>query len=668
MCIPCSMIIMLANPALTRAQGDSMVIRDLGTSTISSEPIDSAGATSTLLDTRADQNPKAATVLTVTDLLWTMPGFTETMSFQAPLVLRGLAGNRLLVLRDGMRQDNSYASGYMLHTTPMGSLEGIKVGKGLGSVRYGSGAMAGTIELQSASPPTDQKLHGTYKAQYASNAQEFGSQGNWAYGTPQAGVRANLQVRNASAYHYSGDSLARNSDFQDRDADWTAVWNPGSNQQLRYTGSWHQGGPWGKPQGFTGTRYLIARTPVEDLYRHTGEYRYWQGGVLQEVPVSVTYGYEKRTHDFLYLDAGSLENSYRETVYYRFATMGVRTEPLWQVAPRWQIRTGAEAFRSVIHSPLYVTDYYEGLSFRNRQQQGARSLSGAAYGESDWQWSSGYTARAGIRIDRTQLYEGSFYDTSRTAPGQVTFAAGSGLLALGKKWGSRHRTTFQLARTYRVPQPGEMFGQTMSGNGVVVGNPSLQPEKGYAADLSWTWQSSWGHYEATPFFWIVDDMIGKEIRAGKGIVYEYRNVGRVRLWGGETTFRSQAWQLPLHSQWNFHVGSALVQGADISASSPFAKGSSWDERPPWRMLYGLQWSERGKRVARWSMAAEVDHYPGPAYARLDIRTRLDFQDLHRVWPRIDIAVQNATDTRYTPFNSLVPAKGRDYRCAFTWQL
>ncbi|HSQ41220.1 MAG TPA: TonB-dependent receptor plug domain-containing protein, partial [Fibrobacteraceae bacterium] len=203
-------------------------------------------------------------------------GFTETMYYQAPLLLRGLSGNRILVSRDGLRQENSYPAGYMIHSENVGALGVVHLEKGMGSVRYGSGAIAGTIDLGSVQFVPEARLESRLSAGYGTNAKDKNLSDRFLWTRENLGLQLYVRGRWAENYHYAQGEVAENTDLQEKDGAWDLEWRLDDHQKIRYDGSVHRGGPFGKPRGFTGTWYLIARTPSEDIDRHVLSYE-WLG-------------------------------------------------------------------------------------------------------------------------------------------------------------------------------------------------------------------------------------------------------------------------------------------------------------------------------------------------------------------------------------------------------
>jgi len=648
------------------AQDDSSRIIPLGTMDVPASPNLEKVRASPGQSLDLEDGVRAATAQGVSEILNETLGFAETMTFQAPLVLRGVSGNRLLILRNGERMGSSYTQGTMVHTVNANELGSIHVEKGLSSVRYGSGAIAGTIDLSTRPFASTTGLHSQFSLGYTTNAHEALAASKAEWTTPQFSLRLFAQGRQAENYRYGGGEQAVNSDFNDNDYSLDAQWQPTLTQSWTYRGSWHRGGPWGKPEGFSGTRYLIVRTPQEDLERHSVQYLYLGRNLLRELPILASYTQERRTHDFVYLDAGSLEKSFQETTFFNYKTLGLRSDPLLRITPQWEIRTGAESFYSVLSSPLDVVDYYEGIQYRNRLRQDASYLSAATFLENEWQFSQNATLRLGARYDRTQLDEGEVHDTSRNEALQSSFGSTSGLVALHAQAGA-HQMGVTLARSYRTPAPAEMFGQSITGNGLVFGNPQLSAETGINADAFWNTQGSWGQTQFSPFLWFLHNLISKELQSGKGISYQYLNTGRARIWGGEAQWTSPTRTLPF-SHGSLAVGAAYVNARSTSDEpSIWGSGTPLEDTAPLRLQTIFRLNNRSHQ--RWSnqFYALWDYYPALGHHKLDLSVSLR----NSVWagkPRLDLAMVNVLDRRYTPLLSLLPAKGRDIRTTLTLQI
>lgn len=135
---------------------------------------------------REDIQRKA--VNTIGDIFRTLPG-TSTVNegaFQVRPRIRGLDSNRVLILIDGERLNNSRTSTGQSGVEPglveTSQIESVEVVRGSGSVLYGTDALAGTVNIISRdTPPRREKgfrLGGVLDTFYSSN--ENGYRGNLA--------------------------------------------------------------------------------------------------------------------------------------------------------------------------------------------------------------------------------------------------------------------------------------------------------------------------------------------------------------------------------------------------------------------------------------------------------------------------------------------------------
>ena len=92
--------------------------------------------------------------------------------------VRGLTGNQVLMLVDGIRLNNStfrYGPNQYLNTIDPYSIDRIEVAKGTGSVQYGSDAMGGVIQVFTKEPAFSvdgSRWNGSLTGKLASRAME----------------------------------------------------------------------------------------------------------------------------------------------------------------------------------------------------------------------------------------------------------------------------------------------------------------------------------------------------------------------------------------------------------------------------------------------------------------------------------------------------------------
>lgn len=131
---------------------------------------------------------------TVGDLFRGLPGTSTTNegAFQVRPRIRGLESNRVLILVDGERLNNSRTSaqsGIEPGLVETSQIESVEVIRGSGSVLYGTDALAGTINIITRdTPPRREKGF------------RFGGLLNTFYSTNESGRRGNLEFNGSSKF------------------------------------------------------------------------------------------------------------------------------------------------------------------------------------------------------------------------------------------------------------------------------------------------------------------------------------------------------------------------------------------------------------------------------------------------------------------------------------
>jgi len=100
----------------------------------------------------------------------------QTGSQAGKPVLRGLSGNRIRVLKDGIAQEYYQFGVRHFPTTSSNEAERIEVVRGPSSIQYGSDALGGAINVLTKDPPTADvdasRVGGTFRSQYYTNNDE----------------------------------------------------------------------------------------------------------------------------------------------------------------------------------------------------------------------------------------------------------------------------------------------------------------------------------------------------------------------------------------------------------------------------------------------------------------------------------------------------------------
>jgi outer membrane receptor protein involved in Fe transport len=614
----------------------------------------------------------------VGEMLGSKSGFTQRSGYQTPLILRGLSGKRLLVLRNGNRRFSSYPSGFMSQTINVYDLDKIEVEKGAASVCYGTGAIAGVVNLIDKSPFEQHGWNGKLVTGYATNNSEKSvlASGSWSNG--KLAVKTNLRYRDANAFHYPDGTEAENSFYADKDLFITTGYQPNNRQTFSLSADLHRGGPWGKPRGFNGTKYMLATANREDNNNYSFNYTFSGKGILKKLAVTSYYSDELRELERRYFAAAGMILSFQETTYYSDHYYGGKVLADFQFTPKLQLRAGTEGYGFHLSSPTESVDYIEGLSFKNRVAINARSFNTGLFAETNYHLSAKLKLTAGLRGDINTIYQGEVHDLAQTGENKTNVSALSGNLAMRNESFHSASIKLNLSRSFRMPDAGELFTDSYTSRGILFGNDKLSPEYSYGLDGSLTLNKRWIEAELSPFIWLIDDMITlEEVKGQPGTNFQYINIGQARLWGGEAILTIPLSNLILkNDRLNTSVAVAYVNGTDVSTSNGFLKtGEPLDFIPPFNLKSEVNYSfsKGGSFTGNFLLATTWytqqkrlpnDGYVTPAYLLFDVSMGATFQKLPTK-PALRLVVNNVLNANYYSFQSYLPSEGQSIRVFLT---
>lgn len=609
----------------------------------------------------------------VSEVLQSKSGFTNRSGYQAPLTLRGMSGKQLLVLRNGIRRFSSYPSGYMSHTINVYDLERIEVEKGAASVAYGAGAMAGIINLIDKSPFKQNGLNAKLTTGYGTVNSEKNLLACAGWSNGRVAVKTGLRYRTAGSFKYPNGTIAENSFYTDKDALVTLGYKLSEQQTLVFNADFHQGGPWGKPVGFNGSQYIRVQTQNERSDNYNLEYSYAAGTIIRNITFNIFYSTESREFIKNYYTAAGYRLSYKESTRFSDYYYGSRLLGKISVSPKYYINAGGEVYHFHISTPTDAVDYINGLSFQNRVSQNAQSRIAGIFAENNFIVSEKIKLVAGIRYDFASVFEGEVHDITKP-DGAVSekHAVGANVAAL-YKIGANTQLRINIARSFRMPEPNELYADSYTSNGILFANPALKPEYSNSFDIDFSQSFPLLKIEFSPFLWLMNNMISRTEQKGlPGTNYQYANIGKSRVWGSELTLN-----VPINDPFfntdhlNIAVGFAYLNGTDVSETDYFGKGEPLNYVPPFNMksdvTYSFQllkwldcnWSLRSIYYAEQSRLGS-DNFATPFYLLLGTSLGVNFPKL-KTKPAINISINNLLNSEYYSYYSYLPSEGRDCR-------
>lgn len=615
----------------------------------------------------------------VSEVLQTKAGFTNKSGYQTPLSLRGLSGKRLLVLRNGVRRFSSYPAGYMSHTINVYDLERIEVEKGAASVIYGAGAMAGIINLVDKSPFKQDGLNAKLTTGYGSVNHEKNSLvcGGWSNG--KMAVKSGFRYRDAKNFKYPDGLLAENSFYTDKDLFVTAGYKLSDRQDLIFTSDFHDGGPWGKPVGFNGTNYMRVQTKKEKSNNYVLKYHHTTAGIIRDFEMNLFYSKESREMIKNYYTAAGYRLSYVETTRFSDYYYGANINTVVKVFGNYQIKAGAEAYSFHISTPIDVVDYIEEISFTNRVSHNAHNQNFGVYAENNIRLTPKVKAVAGIRYNKAVINQGDVHSSEQSEGLEQQKEALSGNVAILYRIKKNSTLKFNLACSFRMPETTELFTDSYTSNGIIYGNSGLKPEYCNSIDLSYRFSNKYFEFEASPFLWLMNNMITKEEISGlPGTNFTYVNIGKTRLWGGEINGKLMFDKvLANNDNLSIQCGISYLNGTDVSESADYwSNGIPLNYVPPFNVKGDINYSCMFTKNVKCSFKIRTTYYSEqsrlgnnpyatPAYLLLGCNWGVSLPNLISK-PSLNVAVNNLTNTEYQCYQSYLPSEGRDVRVFLTF--
>lgn len=384
-------------------------------------------------DTTVQQALQRVTGVTVNEMV---PGISSYVKLNGD--------DRVLILVDGQSLANAQGSGYGRGSVDLASLPGIgaidhiEVTKGSGSVRYGSGAVGGVINIVTKKGDRRESSLDAYTGSWGMHGYTLTDSGR--AGATSWLVSGSLEQREYYAFphgantdHSRGDIAKKSLSLRlDQDlTDQTSLTVKAYHQDYHGHGSTYKADPAGW--------YLTANKPIDRL---VNDY-------------SVTYHFKKQT-----AQPGFLRyfNDYQRTYWsnhYFTRTQGLEWQDNWQLGSHQHVTAGAEWTEDM------GTNYEAHYIDKKRHNQAFYAEDALTFGK--------FTVTPGLRWDNSSTY--GVHQTPR--------------LAMNYKANKDFNVYTSWGRVFSPPRLNDQFYITSTSHG----NENLQPEEGYTQTLGFQYQA-----------------------------------------------------------------------------------------------------------------------------------------------------------------------------------
>lgn len=572
--------------------------------------------TARLNQAAAESLPRATTVVTAEELERRQPRTTPEALAEAPgvwvqktnhgggsPVIRGLVGNQILVLVDGIRLNNAtfrYGPNQYLSTVDVFGLDRIEVVRGAGSVLFGSDALGGAINVITRQPDlaaSGQKVSGRAVARLVSGDMEQSARGEAAYASPRLGLRGGVSVRSFGDLRAGGSlGVEAPSGYQEVAGDARLLLRATSTATL--SAGWQYVHQDDVPRFDQVSQRGFSRWSVAPQQRHLAWARLHQAvpsAWIQNLTVTGSYqrSAERRERQ---ARASVLLVTEEDTVH----SVGVLAEGTTTPVTGLSVRYGLDVYQDRVGSGRQDRDLVAGTSRTRRglYPDGARARSAELFAVAAWSKGRA-TVDGGVR--RTWASA----DAADAAFGAIAInpSATIGSLAAGWQVGSGVSIYGVAAQAFRAPNIDDMSTLGAFDFGVEVPSADLLPERSLSLEAGVRWRRPRAAVSAGVWRLSLADLIDRVRGTYEGSdtwegqrVYRRANVGDAYLRGGELEARAA-----LRDNLEASGFLAYAYGQQVATAQPMRRV------PPLNGQVALMWRDRRfDAEAAWRLAARQD--------------------------------------------------------------
>ena len=594
--------------------------------------------------------------------------------------IRGLDGNRVLLLTDGIRTPRSYvfsANAFGRDYFDIGLVERIEFIKGPASALYGSDGLAGLVNFITREPASFLRDGKTFGG--SASVGYSGDDNGWHTGVTLAGQpNETLQwllsanVNRAHELENEGDNGAANTDRTkpnpERDKGQSVlakvIVTPHADQKHTFTFEHVDktarydllSGIAKPPLASTAVIGLDAKTD-QQRDRFTWDGRLRVGSALADNLIAVASYQKASSREYIFEDRFTAADRVRDVTY---------DENTWQLGLQADklLRTGGGWAQRITYGVDYTQTRVENLqtglvppageSYPLKRFPDTRERTAALYLQDEFiheQWS----ITPGVRVDRFSIDadQAGFNATAASLSGSAVSPKLGVLFRATPQWSvyGNYAAGFKAPNAFQV---NNFFENTISGYRTLP-NPNLRPEKSQNFELGVRGRTGILQFDTAIFTGDYKDLIENDRQVG-GVfgsrtdpaTFQSVNIGRARISGFE--FKGELDWTREGNGFSLPFAYGQTRGRDRSSGQPL---NSID---PQKLSVGLKY-----QAPVWSLRFDAAHHAAKKLTDVDrseVTTGTQFVtpsattfDLSAQWRirkdlRLNVAVVNLTDKKY----------------------
>ena len=489
-------------------------------------------------------------------------------------IIRGLAGNQVLLMVDGIRMNNAiYRSGpnQYLSTIDPGLIERIEAIRGNGSALYGSDALGGVVQVISRTPyfqSDGNHLHGRVTGKWMSGAMEKSGRAELQWNGERIAALTGFSVRKFGDI-IAGGSLCRlnPTGYHEFASDGKILLKTGAKGVLTAAWQHHQQNDVPRYDQVEQGGYSFYN--FDPQIRQLGYLR-WETFTENTLlsAVRITGGLSRSVEGIKSQKDGSPDLKNQQDIVNTFnGTAEVHSMP----GHSWQAQSGVEWYYDIVHSKAKVfnTSAQEETSVRGSYADQATSRSVAVFSTHTFDLKK-FNISAGTRFNAVSLsVNDATFGNQKIQPNAIV-----GNLGVAYRINQSIRLFVNGNTGFRAPNVDDVskFG-TVESNVFEIPSANLSPERSRSVEAGFKVNTKIFSSSVTAFQTTLFDLIERMPVTYQGRdtvenrrVYQKQNVSESALHGLETEG-----EIKLSAQFSVYGNLTYTYGENISKNEPMRR-------------------------------------------------------------------------------------------------
>jgi outer membrane cobalamin receptor len=506
---------------------------------------------------------------TTPEALAAMPGLfvQKTNHGGGSPFLRGLTGNQVLLLVDGIRLNNStfrYGPNQYLNTIGIFSVAHIEALRGSGSVQYGSDALGGVVHVFTESPrPGNNDWGGEVTARGASDNMELSGHGRLNYSGKKTSFTAGYGRRSFGDL-VGGDTtgIQSPSGYDEQTYDVKGLVKTGQNSELILASQATFQEDVDVYHKVKLENFLFNRMTAQQRALHYARFnKTINKGVVSQI--SLTASLQKNTE---WRESLKNNSTVRRDERDSIRTLGFTGEVITRFSGNWKASSGIEWYHDLVNSSRsnVLADGSQ-QALRGLYPDGSRMSALALYSvhQADWRrWQ--LTAGGRVNTFAIQIEDSALGKVRQNATALV------GNTALQYRMNQATRLIASLNSGFRAPNIDDLGTLGIVDFRFETPNYDLRPERSLQGQLGLKWEQKQFITEVFVYRNRLSNLISRvrlDTQTMQGYpLYTKVNSGKAYIQGVESAFRWNAYRnLSLSGSFTW------TRGDNISASEPMRR-------------------------------------------------------------------------------------------------